>query len=145
MGRPHLGKHITAVTPLGAESWGAPNGTYALVVLGTQIAGSVLQLTGGYRIVLCGSGRAWQAQNGHSVRFAAANAENRDASSMTHCQTLSVAMTRGGMPIPDTLYAKAGDAAIAYQVFGSGEHRIVGVPGAISNAELVWEWAPFHH
>jgi class 3 adenylate cyclase/alpha-beta hydrolase superfamily lysophospholipase len=49
------------------------------------------------------------------------------------------------MPIPDTLYAKAGDAAIAYQVFGAGEHRVVVVPGALSNIDLVWEWAPFHH
>jgi hypothetical protein len=29
------------------------------------------------------------------------------------------------MPIPDTAYAMAGDSAIAYQVFGSGEHRMV--------------------
>jgi class 3 adenylate cyclase len=48
------------------------------------------------------------------------------------------------MPIPDTLYAKAGDADIAYQVYGSGEHRVVGVPPASSNVELFWEWAPFH-
>ena len=31
------------------------------------------------------------------------------------------------MPIPDTKYAKAGDASIAYQVYGSGEHRAVAV------------------
>jgi class 3 adenylate cyclase/alpha-beta hydrolase superfamily lysophospholipase len=49
------------------------------------------------------------------------------------------------MPIPDTLYAMAGDAAVAYQVFGSGEHRVVYVPGMIGNVELVWEWAPAHH
>jgi class 3 adenylate cyclase/alpha-beta hydrolase superfamily lysophospholipase len=49
------------------------------------------------------------------------------------------------MPIPDTRYAMAGDAAIAYQVYGSGEHRVVGVPGAISNVEVVWEWSPRHH
>jgi hypothetical protein len=57
-------------------------------------------------------------------------------------QTPCVALTRGGMPIPDTLYALAGDAALAYQVFGSGEHRVVFVPGAFSNVELLWEWAP---
>ncbi len=49
------------------------------------------------------------------------------------------------MPIPETRYAKAGDAAIAYQVFGSGEHRVVAVPGLISNVELMWEWPPYHH
>src|SRR5262249_45038411 len=49
------------------------------------------------------------------------------------------------MPIPDTLYAKAGDAAVAYQVYGSGEHRVVVVPGGTTNLELVWEWPPFHH
>jgi class 3 adenylate cyclase/alpha-beta hydrolase superfamily lysophospholipase len=49
------------------------------------------------------------------------------------------------MPIPDTLYAKAGDAAIAYQAFGAGERRVVFVPGTLSNLELSWEWAPFHH
>jgi class 3 adenylate cyclase len=48
------------------------------------------------------------------------------------------------MPIPDTSYAMAVDAAIAYQVYGSGEHRAVWVPGAFSNVELFWEWAPFH-
>jgi class 3 adenylate cyclase len=48
------------------------------------------------------------------------------------------------MPIPETLYAMAGDAAVAYQVFGSGEHRVVFFPGSFSNVELFWEWAPFH-
>ena len=54
-------------------------------------------------------------------------------------------MTKGGMRIPDTLYAMAGDAALAYQVFGSGEHRVVGVPATLSNVELWWEWLPYHH
>jgi pimeloyl-ACP methyl ester carboxylesterase len=49
------------------------------------------------------------------------------------------------MPIPDTLYAKAGDAAVAYQVYGSGEHRMVVLPGALSNVELFWDWAPLNH
>jgi class 3 adenylate cyclase len=39
----------------------------------------------------------------------------------------------------------AGDAAVAYQVFGSGEHRVVFIPGSFSNVELLWEWAPAHH
>jgi class 3 adenylate cyclase len=56
-----------------------------------------------------------------------------------------VALTKGGMRIPDTLYAMAGDAAIAYQVYGSGAHRVVGVPATLSNVELWWEWSPFHH
>jgi class 3 adenylate cyclase/pimeloyl-ACP methyl ester carboxylesterase len=49
------------------------------------------------------------------------------------------------MRIPDTVYAMAGDAAIAYQVYGSGEHRVVGVPATLSNVELWWKWSPFHH
>jgi pimeloyl-ACP methyl ester carboxylesterase len=48
------------------------------------------------------------------------------------------------MPIPDTRYAMAGDSAIAYQVFGSGEHRVVALPSVVSNIELFWEWAPVH-
>ena len=56
-----------------------------------------------------------------------------------------MALTRGGLKIPDTQYARAGDAAIAYQVYGSGDHRVVAVPGAISNVELTWEWTPTHH
>jgi phospholipase C/pimeloyl-ACP methyl ester carboxylesterase len=39
----------------------------------------------------------------------------------------------------------AGDAAIAYQVYGSGEHRVVWVPGMVSNVEVMWEWSPGHH
>jgi class 3 adenylate cyclase len=49
------------------------------------------------------------------------------------------------MRIPDTQYAMAGDAAIAYQVYGSGEHRVVAVPATLSNVELWWEWSPCHH
>jgi class 3 adenylate cyclase/pimeloyl-ACP methyl ester carboxylesterase len=56
-----------------------------------------------------------------------------------------VALTKGGMRIPDTQYAMAGDVAIAYQVYGSGEHRVVGVPATLSNVELWWEWSPYHH
>jgi hypothetical protein len=35
------------------------------------------------------------------------------------------------MPIPDTRYAMAGDSAIAYQVFRSGEHRVVALTAVI--------------
>jgi class 3 adenylate cyclase/alpha-beta hydrolase superfamily lysophospholipase len=50
------------------------------------------------------------------------------------------------MPIPETRYARAADgASVAYQVYGSGEHRIVAVPGIIFNVEFVWEWPPNHH
>jgi class 3 adenylate cyclase/pimeloyl-ACP methyl ester carboxylesterase len=56
-----------------------------------------------------------------------------------------VPSTRGGMPIPETSFASVGGADIAYQVYGSGEHRVVAVPGAISNIEMVWEWSPHHH
>jgi pimeloyl-ACP methyl ester carboxylesterase len=49
------------------------------------------------------------------------------------------------MPIPETAYAMAGDSAIAYQVFGSGEHRVVALTAVISNIELFWEWAPAHY
>jgi class 3 adenylate cyclase/pimeloyl-ACP methyl ester carboxylesterase len=49
------------------------------------------------------------------------------------------------MPIPETWYATAGDAAVAYQVYGSGQHRVVAVPGGVSNVELLWDWAPAHH
>jgi class 3 adenylate cyclase len=49
------------------------------------------------------------------------------------------------MPIPDTLYAKAGDVALAYQVFGSGERRVVVVPPPFANTELIWEYPPNHY
>jgi class 3 adenylate cyclase/alpha-beta hydrolase superfamily lysophospholipase len=46
------------------------------------------------------------------------------------------------MPIAETGYAMAGDAAIAYRVGGAGKHRVVAVPAAPTNLELLWEWAP---
>jgi class 3 adenylate cyclase len=49
------------------------------------------------------------------------------------------------MRIPDTVYAMAGDAAIAYQVYGSGGHRVIGVFGMHTNVELWWDWSPYHH
>jgi len=79
------------------------------------------------------------------VRVRGSKRRDSDASSMLCCQTLSVALTRGGMPIPDTRYAMAGDSAIAYQVFGSGEHRVVALTAHPTNVELFWEWAPAHH
>jgi pimeloyl-ACP methyl ester carboxylesterase len=51
----------------------------------------------------------------------------------------------GGLPIPETRYAHAADgAAIAYQVVGSGPHRMVGVPGAVFNCDAIWDWIPIH-
>jgi class 3 adenylate cyclase/pimeloyl-ACP methyl ester carboxylesterase len=49
------------------------------------------------------------------------------------------------MPIPDTSYAMAGDAAIAYQVFGSGDHRVVVISSSDWNVELLWDYPPNHH
>jgi pimeloyl-ACP methyl ester carboxylesterase len=49
------------------------------------------------------------------------------------------------MRIPDTVYAMVGDTAVAYQVYGAGEHRVIGFPGMDSNVELMWEWSPAHH
>jgi hypothetical protein len=43
------------------------------------------------------------------------------------------------MPIPDTSYAIEGDAAVAYQVFGSGEHRVVWLNDSAGNVEVFWE------
>jgi class 3 adenylate cyclase/pimeloyl-ACP methyl ester carboxylesterase len=52
--------------------------------------------------------------------------------------------TIGGLPIPETQYARSGDVQIAYQRYGRGTQRVLGVPGAVSNIELQWEWVPFH-
>jgi class 3 adenylate cyclase len=41
--------------------------------------------------------------------------------------------------VPDTRYAKSGDANIAYQVVGQGAMDLVFVFGWISNVELAWE------
>jgi pimeloyl-ACP methyl ester carboxylesterase len=40
---------------------------------------------------------------------------------------------------PKTKYANAGGLYIAYQVFGSGPHDLILVPGFISHLELGWE------
>jgi pimeloyl-ACP methyl ester carboxylesterase len=39
----------------------------------------------------------------------------------------------------ETRYAKSGDVAIAYRVFGDGPVDLVHTPGATSNVELLWE------
>jgi pimeloyl-ACP methyl ester carboxylesterase/class 3 adenylate cyclase len=41
--------------------------------------------------------------------------------------------------MPETRYARSGDAHIAYQVFGQGDLDLVFVPGFVSNIEHYWE------
>jgi class 3 adenylate cyclase len=41
--------------------------------------------------------------------------------------------------VPETRYARNGKVHIAYQVFGEGEVTLVGLPGMVSNIELIWE------
>ena len=41
--------------------------------------------------------------------------------------------------VPETRYARNGDVHIAYQVFGEGKLTFVGLPGMISNIEVIWE------
>src|ERR1700730_10446919 len=41
--------------------------------------------------------------------------------------------------VPETHYARNGDTHIAYQTFGEGEVTFVGLPGIVSNMELLWE------
>ena len=40
---------------------------------------------------------------------------------------------------PETRYARNGEVHIAYQVFGEGEVTFVGLPGIVSNIEVMWE------
>lgn len=40
---------------------------------------------------------------------------------------------------PETLYARSGDAYLAYQAFGSGAVSVVAIPGRVSNVELMWD------
>ena len=49
------------------------------------------------------------------------------------------------MDVPETLYARSGDANIAYQVLGEGELDLVYVPGWVSNVEYMWTYPPFAH
>ncbi len=41
--------------------------------------------------------------------------------------------------VPETRYARNGEVHIAYQVFGEGEVTFVGLPGIVSNVEVIWE------
>jgi class 3 adenylate cyclase/pimeloyl-ACP methyl ester carboxylesterase len=41
--------------------------------------------------------------------------------------------------MPETGYARNGEVHIAYQVFGEGEITFVGLPGIVSNIEVLWE------
>jgi len=41
--------------------------------------------------------------------------------------------------VPETRYARNGEVHIAYQVFGDGQVTFVGLPGIVSNIELMWE------
>ncbi len=41
--------------------------------------------------------------------------------------------------MPETRYARNGDVHIAYQEFGEGELTLVGLPGIVSNIEVIWE------
>jgi hypothetical protein len=41
--------------------------------------------------------------------------------------------------IPETKYAMAGDAHIAYQVFGQGETDLVWMPHWATHLEMLWE------
>lgn len=40
---------------------------------------------------------------------------------------------------PITKYTKSGRISLAYQVFGSGEQKIVYIPGWVSNIDLMWD------
>lgn len=41
--------------------------------------------------------------------------------------------------VPETRYARNGNVHIAYQIFGEGDVTLVGLPGIVSNIELIWE------
>ena len=45
--------------------------------------------------------------------------------------------------VPETRFVRAGEVDIAYQTFGSGEHRLVWVPGWISHVEAMWDLPEF--
>jgi pimeloyl-ACP methyl ester carboxylesterase/DNA-binding SARP family transcriptional activator len=42
--------------------------------------------------------------------------------------------------IPETRFAQARGARLAYQKFGEGEHRILAIPPLAQNIEIAWEW-----
>ncbi len=41
--------------------------------------------------------------------------------------------------VPETRYARNGGVHLAYQVFGEGDVTFVGLPGMVSNIEILWE------
>jgi class 3 adenylate cyclase/pimeloyl-ACP methyl ester carboxylesterase len=43
------------------------------------------------------------------------------------------------MERPETVYARSGDAYLAYQVFGEGPVSVIAIPGRVSNVELMWD------
>ena len=40
---------------------------------------------------------------------------------------------------PETRYAEADGVRIGYQVFGSGQRTVIGVPGSSQNIDVIWE------
>jgi hypothetical protein len=40
--------------------------------------------------------------------------------------------------VPETRYARSGELAIAYQVFGAGDHDLLLSIGSSSNVQTVW-------
>ncbi|NND02956.1 MAG: alpha/beta hydrolase, partial [Acidimicrobiia bacterium] len=42
--------------------------------------------------------------------------------------------------IPETRFADARGARLAYQRFGEGEHRIMAIPPLAQNIDIAWEW-----
>ena len=44
------------------------------------------------------------------------------------------------MDVPQTSYARSGDAQIAYQVVGTGPPDVVMVPPFLSNIEMTWDF-----
>ena len=47
------------------------------------------------------------------------------------------------MDVPQTSYARSGDAQIAYQVVGTGPPDLVMVPTFLSNIEITWDFADY--
>jgi class 3 adenylate cyclase len=45
--------------------------------------------------------------------------------------------------VPETHFVRAGDVDIAYQTFGSGDQRLIWVPGWISHVEAMWDLPEF--
>lgn len=47
------------------------------------------------------------------------------------------------LPLPETRYARNGDAHIAYQTIGDGPEDLLFIPGFVSHVETAWTW-PAH-